>query len=580
MQAKKLEQIEASEKKLVEVFSDNYNFSIPPYQRPYAWDTEQAGELLDDLREARTNPEETDSFYFLGSIVLVKNRADPTARIVDGQQRLTTLTILLSVIRDLSKKSKSKSEIATYIKQEAKRFAGLPEILRLKLRERDQSFFEHNIQTDGATLKLEKSEDLEGSRARIVENAILFRDQLSNLTEDERDILLKFILTNCFIVVVSVPTDSAARRIFTVLNARGLDLSATDILKADLLERAGQDLEVEMADRWEVIETDLDRDKFVDLFTYIRMIFERDKPRSALDEGFPKCVQPFQENPKIFIQEILEPYSKSFTLLFDDSTLKNKFGANTLSLVRSLRRLDNKDWVPALLFNLHRCKAVRDTDISRFVAQLERLAYYLFVTRSNINARIARYVSVLDHIDPRAGKSNDLTGLDLKKEEVFDFLDALNGQIYSRTSRVVKPLLLRLDFSLSSDASAMYDYPTITVEHVMPQTLQDEGQWDLWFEDRTVHKYWLHRLANLVLLSHRKNVKASNYDLDRKKNEYFFKNDTCPFLLTSQIRSTNRWDPNYLQERQIDLLRTLACSWEFESEFDEWLSSKESILTE
>ena len=92
--------ITARERNLNAVFSDDYVFTIPIYQRPYAWTPEQVNELLDDLLNAmqtdRTSP------YFLGSVVLIKTDDDSSSEVVDGQQRLTTLSILLCVLRDLA----------------------------------------------------------------------------------------------------------------------------------------------------------------------------------------------------------------------------------------------------------------------------------------------------------------------------------------------------------------------------------------------------------------------------------------------------------------------------------------------
>ena len=79
-----------------------YVFSIPGYQRPYSWTTEQAQELLDDLTgfmRDRSDPVAEMPPYFLGSIVLIKRTDSPMAEVIDGQQRLTTLTLLLSAIR-------------------------------------------------------------------------------------------------------------------------------------------------------------------------------------------------------------------------------------------------------------------------------------------------------------------------------------------------------------------------------------------------------------------------------------------------------------------------------------------------
>src|SRR5687768_14131084 len=94
--------IHATEKALFRIFSNDYAFEIPPYQRPYAWAIDQASELLTDILAflgESTQPVEEVNPYFLGSIVLIKGEDSPKADIVDGQQRLTTLTILMAVLR-------------------------------------------------------------------------------------------------------------------------------------------------------------------------------------------------------------------------------------------------------------------------------------------------------------------------------------------------------------------------------------------------------------------------------------------------------------------------------------------------
>ena len=224
-----MERIEAREKQVADIFSDKYAFTIPPYQRPYAWEIQQVSELFDDLLDAMAPNSHSEGLYFLGSIVLVKTPAAPEAKVVDGQQRLTTMTILLSVLRDLTDDVELKIGRDAYVKQAANRDLEQPERLRLHLRPRDQDFFESNVQQRDATANLPRIDGLEGSQARIVENAMHYRERLLDMTDKKRNNLISFILTSCYLVVVTVPTDAAARRIFTVLNARGLDLTATDI---------------------------------------------------------------------------------------------------------------------------------------------------------------------------------------------------------------------------------------------------------------------------------------------------------------------------------------------------------------
>ena len=92
-----INQISAKEFPLKEIFSSSFNFTIPPYQRPYAWTWENACDLFVDLVGFRNNQDQNKN-YFLGSLVLIKKEVSPSSIVIDGQQRLITLTILLSVI--------------------------------------------------------------------------------------------------------------------------------------------------------------------------------------------------------------------------------------------------------------------------------------------------------------------------------------------------------------------------------------------------------------------------------------------------------------------------------------------------
>jgi len=94
--------LSAHEQPVARIFSDDYVFRIPGYQRPYAWTTEQARELFEDLygfMKGNNGDVAEMPPYFLGSIVLIKPESVPDADVVDGQQRLTTLTLLLAAIR-------------------------------------------------------------------------------------------------------------------------------------------------------------------------------------------------------------------------------------------------------------------------------------------------------------------------------------------------------------------------------------------------------------------------------------------------------------------------------------------------
>jgi hypothetical protein len=426
------------------------------------------------------NGDVSGGLYFLGSIVLVKLPAEANARVIDGQQRLTTLTILLSVLRDLTTDLERKIERRSYVYQKASPDKGLKDRYRIFLRERDRPFFLKYVQAPGATDNLPDATKLEGSQKRIAENTKVLRNQLEEMPEERRNALIAFIIQHCYLVVVAVPTAEAARRIFTVLNARGLDLTPTDILKADLLERAGAAIEASLANRWEQVEQALGRERMVELFGHIRMIYERDKPRLALEPGFRKFVPPFSANADAFISNILEPLADAWLLLTDTARVQKHFGNDAARAVRSLDRVDNKDWLPPALLRIWKCQQDENSAIAGFLIELERLAYFLFVTRAGVNDRIARFAAVMDGFELRQGKEKPTVGLNLSDAEQQQFVRVLSGPLY-QISRICKPVMQRLDEALSS-GGASYD-ELVSIEHVLPQTVDDGSEWALLFPD-------------------------------------------------------------------------------------------------
>lgn len=552
-----LSPIEAHERAGGRIFGDEYAFEIPVYQRPYAWEVEQVRDLLTDLGDAMDG----DGVYFLGSIVLIKAPGVPQSKVVDGQQRLTTLTILLSVLRDVTNEPDRRISRGAYIYQKANPDSGAKDQYRLLLREQDRVFFKQRVQVPGATAELIDPATLEGSRQRIAENVAFLRRQLEGWSEAKRDRLVAFIIQRCYLVVVSVPTPEAARRIFTVLNARGLDLTPTDVLKALLLERAGPVLEADLAKRWEAVETALGRERFVELFGHIRMIYERAKPRTGLEEAFPSVVPPFSGDPDAFVSKTLEPLADAWELLEDDSEVRTAFGPEAARAVRSLGRVDNKDWLPPALLRLWKREPDDAAKVAAFLVSLERLTYYLFVVRADVNERIARYARVINAIDSVAAAPQ--ANLELLSSEQALFVAALDGPLY-RKARVCKPVLQRLDEALAA-GGASYDQ-LVSIEHVLPQTVGTATEWADLFPDQEERDAWTHRLANLVFLTRRINVRASNWDFERKKKVYFAsKEGTSPFPLTQEVLQAAFWTPEHLRQRQARLVAKLCEVWNLAS---------------
>ena len=130
--------IEANKGILKKIFSEEFWFVIPQYQRPYVWQEDNIQELIDDLYYAFEN--KGSSEYFLGALVLkrTKEKEFREYEILDGQQRLTTLTMMIAVLRDLMTKPKYKWTLSEMIYQEDNELLKVPARSRLKFNTRDK----------------------------------------------------------------------------------------------------------------------------------------------------------------------------------------------------------------------------------------------------------------------------------------------------------------------------------------------------------------------------------------------------------------------------------------------------------
>ena len=258
-----MQKLTAHEHPLRKIFSSDFEFKIPEYQRPYRWGTDQALQLLDDLEE--TLDRGADEPYFLGSLVLVK-QDDACYDVIDGQQRLTTLTLLFSVLRDLVEGDEFARNLSERVLDPGNELDGIPSRPRLTLREQDAPFFRKYVQEPGHINTLVDLTDAaaatEPQRA-LRDNAAAFWARLSDWSDHRRRALATLASTRTYLVVVSTPSLDSAYRIFSVMNARGLDLTPADIFKSRVIGQVAD--RSDYSKRWEVAEEALGSVAFTEL---------------------------------------------------------------------------------------------------------------------------------------------------------------------------------------------------------------------------------------------------------------------------------------------------------------------------
>jgi hypothetical protein len=223
-------------------------FLVPIYQRPYSWTDAQIGDLYRDLADAIAPPVQD---YFLGTIVTTRNE-DNRLTIIDGQQRLVTVSVLIASIRDYflldGQTDRAQDIEREYLfKRDIRTQEPTPHIL---LTAEDREFFVQTVAMappqPPATRSALPASPAQQRLQRAAEIASTFIKSLATTTQKGDDRLLDlidFLTERAKLVSVSVGSESSAFIIFEVLNDRGLDLSITDLLKNFIFRTAGDRVE-------------------------------------------------------------------------------------------------------------------------------------------------------------------------------------------------------------------------------------------------------------------------------------------------------------------------------------------------
>lgn len=557
-----MSKIHGKEQRIGEVFSSLYAFSIPAYQRPYRWETTQAGELFDDILTASREAKGPNSDpYFLGSVVLIKDESAPEADVIDGQQRLTTLSLLLAVLlRALP--SEVTEGMKSLIYEKGNPIMGTKDRYRLQLRDREHPFYEQHVLKAADFTGIEGLDPVQLSdpKKRLRENLLLLRGKVTALSAGERQRFATYLIQNTFLIVVYTPSLESAFRIFSVLNDRGLDLSAADILKADVIGMIGEADRDDYTKKWEDAEENLGTDTFTELFSHIRFIHARRKQKTSVLNEVREFVNP-KSRPKEFIDDELMPYADALEQIRTRSYTSTTLAEDVNRLLGYLTRLEESDWTaPALLY--HARHAGDSSKLKQFYKDLERLASIMWILGYDVNQRIERYGKLLDAIAVGGDLFAAGSPLQLDDAEKSEAVTVLDGEIYTMSRKSKRTMiLLRLDELLSS-GEARYDFPLITIEHVLPQTPEAGSDWMTLWPDVAMQERDVHRLGNLVLLNRKQNSSAKNYAFEKKKRSYFASKDgTSPFAITTQVLGEATWSPNVFARRQKDLLQKLKDAW-------------------
>jgi hypothetical protein len=546
--------IQAEVQRIRDIFGPSADLRVPPYQRGFAWTDKETSELMQDLIERF----ESSTIYFLGAIVLIQ----PNKRhgdIADGQQRLTTLTIILTVLRDLSEKSDEQSMLHSMIGSESAIWQS--NRWRLSLNHLDIQFFREQVQARGATsdparIKAKAEENGSESQLRLAGAVRLIHDELSDMSPEERSRFIKWLVDEVFLVRVRVSEYSIAYKVFLVLNQRGLPLSDHDVLKSVLFEQAEFPFEEALrhSAAWNTYAERLGSTHFEHMLKHIRFLYDR-KMQGELIDGLIHAIKARMQISS-FIQHRLPSFVDAYDKVIHGLGARSGLPPEALNRMTFLRSIHHEGWRAPALKMLDEFDGDVDA-ATRFLIELDRLAYALQYAVRDRDYRAKRYRQVLDAMEAPGKVLEAGSPLFLRREETQELVTRLRGRFANHKQRLA--LLRRINAAIPG-GEILSPESDSTVEHIFPRT---PGKTSEWMEDwaRAKDREDLTEcIGNFTLLTLRENQEA-----DRKlfglKVDIYFRNGAPSHAMTADLSGKTKWTPDDVRERRERLVAYMIKAW-------------------
>lgn len=549
--------IDANKEVLQKIFSQDFWFVIPEYQRSYVWQKDNVSELLDDLIFSFENKPENE--YFLGSLVLKRkdNEEFSEYEVLDGQQRLTTFFMIIAVMRDILTDRDYKTTLQDMIYQKENKLKKIPSRQRItyEIRDNVEEFINDFIISEEGTLSEELNEKaLEEniSISNMAKAILTIRDILKE--KDNLEEFAGFLLNNALFIYVSTDNTEDAFRLFTILNNRGIPLTSADIIKSSNIGKIKDRNEAKKyAAIWEEIEGKYGED-FDRFLAFIRTILVKEKARANLLEEFEKNIykkgklEMGKETIKLLIKYD-EIYSEIIDL--ENLHLSNEY-KNLITIMKI--GLPSEDWIPPLMYYYSKFKMQR---LLEFLKKLEYKFAGDWICQQSPTYRIEAMNRILSAIERTDLKDLDniLNDKDLFEIDTEFYKQLIDGEVYKR--RFGRYLLLKLEYLMGDNTVHLSGYKNISVEHVLPQNPDKDSKWTQGFTDEE-RNYWTHRIANLVLISMKKNSKLSNLDFEEKKERYLKQRIDAFHGNKVFIQQNVSWTAKVLGTRQKEIVDMLV----------------------
>ena len=533
---------------------------VPPHQRDYSWTLEEVSQLLTDVNTAF----EKGKDYFLGSIMLIKDdESQSRFSIVDGQQRLATVTILISAIRNYFKNHDTANDRHADIERDFLFKTDLRTRERdfnLVLSERDSELFE-KILTTPENIDYSQDDRLIATLKKCDEHIQSIIQSVNNPVEKLLD-FHDYLLERAQIIAVKVNNEASAYVIFETLNDRGLSLSLADLFKNYLFGLSDDKIEVAKSKWSSLIGAFASQDAESELTDFIRYYWLSKygylNERQLFNELKSKINSKSQAVE--FIEELDEMAGYYLALDNPGHDTWTKLGADTVIAVQNINQVNFIQYKPlalAVLQNIHSNREVKKI-ISRIENWTVRLVYGSG-TRSGTIAEKFSEVAVkiskgeLTNAQAIAAEIAPIIPDDAEFKEQFATVGVRNANTARYLLRKIENKE-RANNGIREELGVSEDTNKVNLEHILPK----KADLNLWNFDVEEHAKNLNRLGNQTLLLSKDNSTTGVDEYSTKITYY----QNSELITTKQIPvDFSSWNPDAVNQRQEKLAQIASQAW-------------------
>ncbi len=549
---------------LNEILGNGKIYKVPQFQRDYSWGQDNWEDLWNDIAIAKA----TGNPHYMGSVVL-QNEGNKQFLIIDGQQRFTTISILiLAFIARIQKLSddgidpeanKERVDILMRQYMGQKDPASLRYSSKIFLNENNDGFYQQRLLTFKAPININKLSDSE----KLMLEAYLFfqknieKDYKSNSGEDLANIVNKNVGDLLMFIQITVEDELNAYTVFETLNSRGVDLTSTDLLKNflfSLVAKSKTDLN-QVKSQWKKI---IDAIGLKDFPVFLRYYLQATKQMVTKESLFKVVKQYVKADSDVFdLLDHLESYAYTYVALSSpDDDLWN-VDKEVRNYINALKVFRVTQWKPLAMVAYEKLKA---PDFKSLLASIVSISYrYNLIAKLQTNEmeKIYSKAAILLYKNQQPTHQsaiNDIKALYLNDEEFKNYFQIM--QFKTSNSNDKKQLRYTLYKLEGQEGGNFYDFESDsgTVEHILPESYSDA--WKEYFNEDEYERN-VYMLGNLTLLEPSKNNKeAADKDFEHKKTVY----ESSKYALTNKI-TQNTWTHNTIKQRQTQLAKLATSIW-------------------